>query len=478
MPHLTLATGERSARPAIAHAGRAHLIGIGGAGMRALAQVLLASGWQLSGSDLQAADLEHLQAEGVAIASGHAAENLPDDADLVVHSLAIADDNPELRRAAELKIPCISYPALLGKQMSGRFGLAVAGTHGKSTTAAMAAAILDRACLDPTVVVGATPLGSASGGRLGGSKLMLAEACEFRRSFLHLRPKLAVVLGIELDHVDCYRSLVELKQAFTEFLSRMPQSGLVLANAECRNTQSVVRDAGCRVATLGFHAQAQWRAADLKMQRGRYRFSILHNDRLLTEVTLRVPGKHNVLNALAAAALASEVGARSNEIAEALSGFRGLERRLESLGTHQGISLYDDYAHHPTEVAATLATLRQMHPGRRLWCVFQPHQVSRTRQLMEEFAASLKGADKVAVADVFRAREPHDEQGALAARELAARARAGGLEVVGEHDLGDIGDRLAGELEAGDVLITIGAGDIRKVCDGVVDRLRTDRAAG
>lgn len=478
MPQLSLSTGRRSSRATAGSAGRAHLVGISGAGMRSLAEVLSQLGWKLTGSDLCPALDNRWRAAGVEVALGHAADNLPADADALIHSLAVSDDNVELQRAAERSIPCVSYPQMLAKQMSSRFGLAVAGTHGKTTTTAMAAKILVHACLDPTVVIGGTPVGESSGGRLGQSKLMLVEACEYRRSFVNLRPKLAVLLGMELDHFDCYSSLVELKQAFSEFISRMPRSGLVLASAECRNTQSVVRDVACRVATFGFQAQAEWRAVNLKMQRGRYRFSIVHNERPVAEVTLRVPGKHNVLNALAAAALASEVGARPNEIADALCDFRGVERRLESLGTHGGVVLLDDYAHHPTEITATLATVRQMYPGRKVWCVFQPHQVSRTRHLMDEFAASLQDADRVAVAEIFRAREPADVPADVTAADLLAKVAASGVEVVPEHDLGDISGRLAAELTAGDVLITLGAGDIRKVCDSVVERFRTDRAAG
>jgi UDP-N-acetylmuramate--alanine ligase len=453
------------------------MIGLSGSGMRALADLMVDSQWRLSGSDRQPIADPRLEQRAAEIHEGHSADHLPDDAEMVVYSLAIDEDNPELVKARTLDIPCHSYPQMLGKLMACGFGLAVAGTHGKSTTCAMAAEVLMHAGLDPTTVYGAEPLEGVAG-RLGGGKFMLAEACEYRRSFLNLRPKIAVLLNVETDHFDCYGSLVEVQQAYSEFVRRVTASGLLLAHSGCRATQAVVRDAGCRVAQFGIEKNAEWRAADLKMQKGRYRFRVLHRERPVTEITLRLPGKHNVLNALAATAMASELGVRAHHIAEALNNFRGLKRRLEVLGTFGGVTLIDDYAHHPTEVTAALQTVRQMFPERRVWCVFQPHQVSRTRALLQEFAAALAAADWVAVSDIYAARESSAGKPAVTAADLAQAIRAAGGEVVAEHAFGDIIERLGSQLQPGDVLITMGAGDIRKVADGVVDRFRIDRAAG
>jgi UDP-N-acetylmuramate--alanine ligase len=453
------------------------MIGLSGSGMRALADLMLDSQWRLSGSDIQAIDDDALALRDAEIHHGHHADQLPHDAEIIVHSLAIGDDNPELVKARTLGIPCHSYPQMLGKLMACGFGLAVAGTHGKSTTCAMAAEVLLHAGLDPTTVYGATPIEGVAG-RLGGGKFMLAEACEYRRSFLNLRPKIAAILNIETDHFDCYSSLVEVQQAFGEFTRRVTASGLLLINAGCRATQAVAREAGCRVVPFGLDKNAEWRAVDLKMQKGRYRFRVLHRERPVTEITLRVPGKHNVINALVATAMASELGVRSHLIAEALGSFRGLKRRLEVMGTYGGVTLVDDYAHHPTEVSAGLATLRQMFPDRRLWCVFQPHQISRVRALFDEFAAALAAADCVAVSDIYSARESAGGQAAVVAADLANAVRDAGGEVVAEHAIGDIIERLGGQLQPGDVLVTMGAGDIRKVGDGLVDRFRIDRAAG
>jgi UDP-N-acetylmuramate--alanine ligase len=455
------------------------LIGAAGAGMRALTDVLYGAGWRLSGSDCAATPVEvaRWQAHGVPYFTRHDVSHVPLDADLVVHSLAVPEDNVEVSQARTAGIATYSYPQMLGRLMAGRYGLAVAGTHGKSTTTAMAAAILAHGGHDPTVLGGAAPLGATSGGRVGGGKLLLVEACEFRRAFLNLRPRVAVVLGIELDHVDCYQSLVDLEHAFAQFVERVPPAGLVLANADCSTTASAVKQVKCRRATFGFDAQADWQAAGLKVQRGRYRFTVRHRKRDLTDVTLRVPGRHNVLNALAAAAMASEVGCRGKEIGEALSAFSGLERRLETLGTFDGVTVVDDYAHHPTEIAAALTTVRKMFPDRRIVCVFQPHQASRTHRLLDELAASLHNADKAYVAEIFPARETIEESPAVAAADLAAKARQRGVDVGRGQGLDEISEQLSHELSPGDVLITLGAGDIRKICDGFIQRTGSDRAA-
>lgn len=478
---VSSATTNRVLRSAalLSAGGCAHLVGASGAGMKALTDVLLGTGWRLSGSDPSAteSDLMRWRKDASPLHNRHGVEHVPLDADLVVHSLAVPDDNPEIQQAKTAGIATYSYPQMLGRLMAGRYGLAVAGTHGKSTTTAMAAAILTQAGHDPTVLCGAAPLGEYSGGRPGGGKILLVEACEYRRAFLNLRPRVAVMLGIEWDHVDCFQSLIEVEHAFAQFAERVPPAGLLLSNADCSATGSAVRQAKCRRATFGFDAQADWQATGLKVQKGRYRFVVKHRKRDVAEVTLRVPGRHNVLNALAAAALASEVGCRGKEIGEALSNFAGLERRLESLGTYRGVSIVDDYAHHPTAIAASLATVRKMFPDRRVVCVFQPHQASRTRKLLDELADSLHNADLVAVADIFRARESHLTMPEASAADLAAKVAQLGTKVLPVHGQEEIADQLTNQLSPGDVLITLGAGDIRKVTDGLIYRLGTDRAA-
>jgi UDP-N-acetylmuramate--alanine ligase len=457
---------------------RAHLIGIAGAGMRSLAEVLVGWGWQLSGSDLAAESVPALAAKGISVRKGHAAGHVPPETELVVYSDAIPAQNPELRRARRQGIPTLSYFELLGRIMAGRHGLAVAGTHGKSTTAAMAEELLVRAGLDPMVVYGATPLGRDSGGRPGRGDRMLVEACEYRANFLLLPARHAVILGIEPDHFDCYPSFDRLEHAFRRFARSLPSDGLLLARSGCPATRRAVAGASCRVETFGLDPNAAWSARGLRARGGRYRFGIFRHGQAIAEAALRVPGRHNVLNALAAAALAWHEGVGPDQIGAALGRFGGIARRLEVLGSWRGVVVVDDYAHHPTEIAATLSTTRQMYPGRRIWCLFQPHQVSRTERLLDELASSLHNADRVVVAEVFRAREPGPVPGEVTAADLARKIRALGGDAREAGPDERIAQGLEARLRPGDLLITMGAGDIRKVTHELIQRFREDRAAG
>ena len=457
---------------------RAHLIGIAGAGMQALAEVMIAQGWRLSGSDLSPQNAAWLSAAGVQVFAGHRAEHVPSNADLVVYSDAIGPENCERRRAAELGARHLSYPAMLGELMAPRAGLAIAGTHGKSTTTALAGEMLKQAKLAPTIIGGAAPLGCNSGGCFGRGRHVLVEACEYRENFLHLAPQIAVLLGIEHDHFDCFNAFAEVEQAFARFVERVPRDGLILAHAGCPATMRVAKQSGRRVATFGLGAAADWRAIGLRSFRGRYAFQVLRHGHRVADVRLSIPGVHNVTNALAAAALAGELGVEASAIERGLSQFAGLQRRLEIRGSWREIVLVDDYAHHPTEIAAGLKAVRERFPGRRVWCVFQPHQASRTTALLDEFASSLHNADRVAVAEIFRAREAPGESAENTAAHLAERVRSLGRPVLDVHGAEEIVERFEPELAPGDVLITMGAGDIRKVSDAFVERLRTYRAAG
>jgi len=457
----------------------AHLVGIGGAGMRSLARVLLGWGWKLSGSDLDCSSLRFLRVRRVKLYEGHAAEHLPGDADVLIASDAVGADNPERQRAAELGIPVLSYFQALGRILSTRRGVAIAGTHGKSTTAAMLGQMLiSEGPYQPTVIYGAAPLGEDCGGQPGNSLLAVVEACEHRANFLHLRPLRAAILGIEPDHFDYYRSPEQLERAFRRFAERIPADGLLVARKECPVTQRIIQGLKCRVVTFGWTPSANWSARKVRHRQGRYSFSIHARRKHFCEVSLQVPGEHNVLNALAAAALADACCAFPQQIADRLGQFTGLRRRLEVVGTRRRVTLIDDYAHHPTEVAAGLRTIRQMNPRRQVWCVFQPHQASRTAHLLDELAASLQNADKVIVAEVYRSREPAPEAGEATAEDLARKVEAGGTKVFAAHEAGAILELLESRLRPGNVVVTMGAGDIRKVCDGLMERLREDRAAG
>jgi len=455
--------------------GRAHLVGIGGAGMRSLADVLTAANWKVTGSDenLTPADAIRWKAR-----RGHIADRVTVDVDAVVHSPAIDDANPELVRARSLGIPVLSYPAMLGRLMRESFGIAIAGTHGKSTTTAMTAEILRTDGFDPTVIVGAEPLDQTSGGRFGRGDLVVAEACEYRDSFLHLRPKIASILNIEPDHFDYFHSAEQLDETFARFASQVASDGLLLVSDSCTRTQHVVRNASCRCETFGLSNTANWQARNLANCGGNYAFEIWNKRVRLGQIALRVPGRHNVTNALAAAAMAWHAGAAAAGICRGLSQFRGLRRRLETLGESGGVALVDDFAHHPTEVAASLAAVKLKYPGRRVWCIFQPHQASRTRALLDELAGSLHNAGKIFVADIYRAREPAACEGDVTAADLARRMRARGQSVAELHDPQAIREFIADRVRPGDVVLTMGAGNIGKIAHDLGKWLREHGANG
>ncbi len=494
--------------------GRAHLVGIGGSGMRALARVLSQRGWSVSGSDVATAGLAAVLPKKTLLSTGHSALGLPRNLDVVVHSDAIGSDNPELQWARSLGVATASYFDAVGQLMHRRRGLAVAGTHGKSTTTAMAAWILVQSGYDPTILCGAATLGRSDGGRAGRSPVVLAEACEYRANFLKLRPRSAVILGIEPDHFDCYADLAEAEHAFGQFAAAIPHDGLLLARADCEATRRAIAGATCRVETFGVIGQTprasrpgfgtgrasgthtsyptdaplptaycplptacDWSARPIDRRRGRYRFELLRRGRVLCRLALRMAGRHNMLNALAAAALAAHQGVEPRQIADALGRFPGVRRRLEPVGTWRGVRVVDDFAHHPTELTAALTTVHQMHPDRRVCCVFQPHQVSRTTRLLDELAESLhnglrgrrgpRRGDRLWIAEIFRAREPGPAPGEVTSADLADRVRDRGHEVAGVHAIDDIRRDLRHHLQSGDVLLTIGAGDIRRILGGL-----------
>jgi UDP-N-acetylmuramate--alanine ligase len=434
--------------------------------MRALADVLAGHGWQLSGSDCNAAAVRDLAAKKMRLFEGHAAAHLPCETELVIYSDAIPADNPELRRAVERGLPVVSYFQMLGWLTAGCHTVAIAGTHGKSTTTAMAAQVMIDAGRDPTVFCGATPFGASSGGRTGDNGLVLVEACEYRANFLNLRPQHAAILGIEPDHFDCYDSLEQIEHAFRQFAQLVPEGGLLLVRYDCDSTRRATAGLRCRIESFGCSPEADWSAHRLTEEQGRFSYEIHHRGQPFCEVRLRMPGRHNVLNSLAAAALAWQNRATAEQIAAGLGGFAGLHRRLEVLGTWQGVTLVDDYAHHPTEVATALDAVRGMFPHHRVWCVFQPHQVSRTARLLDELAVSLQNADRVLVAEIFRAREGSPRPGEVTAADLARKAAALGVAVLPGHTRGEIVRTLETHLAPGDVLVTLGAGDVAALRPG------------
>ena len=475
-PHFDTGTGSFLPIAKLGPCPIVHMVGLAGSGMRALAAVLAARGWNVRGSDASPEACESLAAAGYEVVAGHLAAHVQPATTLLVHSAAVDSNNPELRRAARLGIPSISYADMLGKLMTGRHRLAVAGTHGKSTITAMTGEILSAAKLKPTVVYGAEPvevndvLESNNSTARPSENLILVEACEYRGNFLSLRPNRAVISGIEPDHFDCYPTSAALHEAFAAFVDLLPGDGLLVTPRADAVGQRISAAARCRRETFGYTADSDWQATEIASHRGRYAFTIRRRGRRFGRVPLNVVGRHNVLNALAATALAAGAGATGADIVIGLSRFAGLKRRMQYVGRIRGVELWDDYAHHPTAVAAVISALREIHPGARLCAVFEPHQVSRTAALMEEFAAALSQVDLLAVTDIFRARETASA-GEVAAVDLADRVRSRGTEVLSEHDLEHIGERMLATCRPTDVLVTMGAGQIGKLNHALRNRL-------
>ncbi len=450
-----------------------HMIGIGGCGMRAAARLLMRCGARVSGSDRAAfEEYGSLTEFGAKVHIGQCASNVPEDAGLVVVSAAVPEWNEELVAARAQGCRVIKYAELLGELMQLRTGVAVAGTHGKSTTAALAAYLFRAAGLDPSYVIGANVPQLGGGSGVGMGEHFLVEACEFDRSFLHLRPRQAAILNIEADHLDCYGDLGEIVEAFAEFANGVSPEGLIVAEHGSPTVGDAVGGASARVETFGFEAGATWRAINVELDRGRYAFDVTFEDQRLFRSSLGIAGKHNVSNALAAIALAWNAGATRDALSDALQTFEGVDRRMSHRGTCSGITVIDDYAHHPTEVRVTLEAVRARYAPRRVWVVFQPHQHSRTRLLMEEFARSFGAADEIIVPDIYGSRDSATEVRRTGSELLAARIGANGGKVRYVPSMDDVADCLERELVGGDLVVTMGAGDVWKLANELVERLQ------
>jgi UDP-N-acetylmuramate--alanine ligase len=452
---------------------RVHFIGIGGIGLSAMAKILLEEGYRVSGSDLQSSPLTaNLEALGASVYKGHAADNVG-PADLVIMSSAIRPDNPEVVAARQRGIPVIKRDQMLGRMMEGRYGIAVAGTHGKTTTTALIAWTLTQAGLDPTFIVGGVVENLGTNAQAGKGKHFVIEADEYDYTFLGLKPHLAVVTVIEMDHPDCFRDLDEVTEAFIKFVSLVPEDGSVVGCGDEDRVRAVIEELAeskgkrgrPQVVTYGLSAGVDWQAVEIRANEvGGNDFVVLREGQSVGAFGLQLPGLHNVKNALAAIAVADHLGLDLAGVGTALREFRGTKRRFEHKGTADGVIVIDDYAHHPTEIRATLAAARGRYPDRQIWAVFQPHTYSRTKALLTEFAESFGYADHVIVVDIYPARE-YDNLGVSAADIVARMAHPDARHIAGlDEAIGYLTQRL----KPGDVLITLGAGDGYLVGEGVL----------
>ncbi|QDT37370.1 UDP-N-acetylmuramate--L-alanine ligase [Stratiformator vulcanicus] len=460
--------------------GAAHLVGIGGAGMKSLAELLGDAGWTVTGSDLDEYTLSAMRDRGLRVFDGHDDANLPESLDLLIHSFAVDGSNPEREAAARKGIPQLSYSEAIGSLMRSRTGVVVAGTHGKSTTAAMTALILRHADLDPSAAIGAAlkhPAGPRPLGWYGTGSKFVAEGCEYGSNFLSLHPTYAAVLNVEHDHPDCFASFDEVRSAFAAFVAQVSADGAVVLNADDSNCAALAREAQCRVVNISNRPHSGLWMGDIRPTPEGQRFRVFEGDRFLGEIPLQVPGEHNAFNALAALALSLECDVPFATSREALWGFEGLSRRFEVRGSWRGRILIDDYAHHPTAVAAAIRTARVMYPERRVWAIMEPHQVSRLDMFCDDFATALSAADEVIVAPVFRARES-DSDAALSAERLVSQINRSGTAGCLIESLDRIVTTLDDATAPGDVLLTLGAGTIDRVHDAISRRLRRHHVAG
>lgn len=459
-----------------------HFVGIAGVGMGGIAEVLLNLGYAVQGSDLSRnAVTARLEAQGATIFIGHDADNLR-DADVVVVSSAVPDTNAEITEAERRRIPVVQRAEMLAELMRFRYGIAVAGTHGKTTTTSLVASVLAEGGLDPTFVIGGRLVSVDANAKLGSGRYLVAEADESDASFLHLQPMIAVVTNIDADHLASYEGeLGRLKQGFTEFLHNLPFYGLAVMCADDANTREIASGLGRRVVTYGFAENADIQVRNVQTNGLRTTFEVHRRDRDPLQLTLNLPGRHNVLNALAAVAVAVELNVDDSAIIDAFSDFSGIDRRFQVLGTvttPKGlVTFVDDYGHHPTEIDATVAAARETWPDRRLVVAFQPHRYTRTHELFDDFAQVLAKADALLLTDVYPAGE--DPIAGADGRSLARAVRArGSVEPVFIEDLDALASTLAEVVQPNDVVLTLGAGSIGAVAQSLPARLATTVPVG
>ncbi|AVS77022.1 UDP-N-acetylmuramate--L-alanine ligase [Paracidovorax avenae] len=462
-----------------------HFVGLGGAGMCGIAEVLFNLGYEISGSDLaDSATLRRLAALGIATHVGHAAAHI-EGADAVVTSTAVQADNPEVLAARERKIPVVPRALMLAELMRLKRGIAIAGTHGKTTTTSLVTSVLAEAGLDPTFVIGGRLNSAGANAKLGQGEYIVVEADESDASFLNLLPVMAVVTNIDADHMETYgHDFGRLKSAFVDFLHRMPFYGTAILCTDNPAIREILPDVTCPVTSYGFSEDAQVRAVDVRADAGRMRFRVQRRNGVTLpdlDVVLNLAGEHNVLNALSAIAVAVELSIPDEALLRALAQFKGVGRRFQRYGElpAQGggtFTLIEDYGHHPVEMTATLAAARGAFPGRRLVLAFQPHRYSRTRDCFEDFVKVMGSADAVLLTEVYAAGEAPIV--AADGRSLARAVRvAGQVEPVFVDDIGELPRRIADNARSGDVVLCMGAGSIGAVPAKVVEMLRAEAPA-
>lgn len=444
---------------------RVHFTGIGGCGMSGLARMLLDSGAVVSGSEPKPNEQTfELARRGAKISRDQVGELLSPDIDLVVRTAAIADTNREYVAARAYGLKTIKYAELLGQVMQERFGVAIAGTHGKSTTTAMTAFALSRCGADPSWVVGGTVPQLGGGSHSGAGRAFVAEACEFDRSFHNLHPRVAAITNIEEDHLDCYKDLEEIIRSFRTFARLVPSDGLLVVNGADPNVREALLDVSTPTQTIAVGREATWSTRVLGTENGCFRGEVSYERMPVATLRLSVAGEHNLFNATLAVALCAACGVDPAKAADAVGQFTGVDRRMTEMGWfNDGAVVVDDYGHHPTEIRATLAAVRGKYSPKRLFCVFQPHQHSRTRFLLEDFAESFALADETIVPDIYFVRDSEAERGRVSSEDLVGRIVANGQKARHLREFPAIIDYLRQKAGPGDLVVTMGAGNVWEI---------------
>jgi UDP-N-acetylmuramate--alanine ligase len=449
-----------------------HFVGVSGIGMSALCSILLQEGLKVSGSaDVENELTEKLVKEGLVFHVGHSKRNI-DNPDTVIKSAAVPEKNPEILYARKRKIPVYLYAEYLGRLMSKKTGIAVAGTHGKTTTTAITAMVLHHAGLKPTVVCGGLMQNFSSNALYGKGKYFVSEACEYKRSFLRLQKRFAIITNVEPDHLDYYRDIDDIKHAFRDFLSSVDNDGLSVVNGDDENLREIISTVDKdRIITVGFSEGCSYKIRHPVSEKALYSFDIDRAGRIILRLRLSVPGVYNCMNAALPAVLAWELAIEKNLIEEAVYGFKGLKRRLEYLGKIKGNDIYSDYAHHPTEVAVTFQTLKEMYPGEEICVIFQPHQFSRTLSLFHDFVSELVKIDRVILMDIYRQRDTNADAQAVHSGDLFKEIRK-----TGQNNVDYVGSKEELELRLkkldrkNTVIVFMGAGDIDGTAKWYVNR--------
>lgn len=458
--------------------GTFYFIGIGGVGMSAIAMLLKNTGSVVSGSELIAnVATKILEDAGINICYEQNGRSIDKSFDLIVISAAIPESNHDLSKARELGIKVIKYSEVLGLLMKRKRGIAVSGTHGKTTTAAMISTVLKAAGFDPASVIGGDLSEFEKDFCAGKGEYLVAEACEYDRTFLRLFPQIGIITNIDEDHLDYYKDIDVLRSAFAEFASSVSHDGMLVINGQDHNIKEALGDLNCKVesyaidSSLPVSTRHKWIATKPLWRNNQNCFNVYCSGKFYGKFTLIVPGVHNVMNALASIVVCSHLGVGNDVIIKALSAYKGVDRRFQVLGTVNGITVIDDYAHHPTAIHATLGVARETFPGRRIWCLYQPHQFSRTKLLLDMFVNSFDNADKITFAEIYPARDSVADKKSVSSADVVFKMEEIGLDAEFIPDNQEIIDMLSAKLTDGDVLITMGAGDVWQIAYKVLNSL-------